>query len=107
MEAGKLTKEEEIFRELILCQDNVRKELEEQYPTDGNNPIYWSWPIAVSGSFNRKLYEENAYKNAELSKTAYEPCDDMLLEKYQLSTWELKEIRNKWLLEKRIWKLGL
>ena len=107
IEAGKFTQEEKIFRDLIYCQDDITAKIEIQYSTDSNNPMYWNWPIAVPESFNHKLYKENTLKNLEISETAYQPCDDMLIEKYQISTWKLKEIRNKWIQEDWIKKLDL
>ena len=97
-----LSQEERIYRDLVHCQDEVRGKLEEQYPMNSNDSVY-----RKGNTFDRELHEENAYKNIELSKTAFEPCNDMMIEKYKISSWELKEIGNKALKEDWIWKLGL
>lgn len=105
--SNSLSTEELVFTDLVHCEDEVREDIERQYPLDSSNSIYWSWPIAKPGSFNRQLYQENADKNLALSKTAYQACYDNITEKYQISTGELQEIKGKALQEDWIEKLKL
>lgn len=95
-----LSHDERIYKDFIHCQDSIRANIEKQYPTDSNNPIYWNW-----NTFNTTLFEKNAEKNLELSKTLYQQCDDSIIEKYHISTWELKRIENKAFNENWVWKL--
>ena len=94
-----LSHDERIYKDFIHCQESIRENIEKQYPKDNKNPIYWNW-----NTFNTTLFEKNTEKKLELSKTLYQQCDDSIIEKYHISTWELKRIENKAFNEKSGWK---